>query len=389
MDRELIDKLVSTMARVTSNKLSCPIRPFISGFSDSRKHMIIIGSRGTGKTTLLLNEAAKHRVLYFSADDYDVPSDSIHSIASEAFSLGYEGVFIDEVHFDSSWERALKSLYDKYEDRMIWASDSSSLRLRSGIGETARRYIYKTVPLISFREFLYMKTGKSYRKAEDPFIYTPDFIIDADFLNLFEEYKREGFLPIFLSGDYPERLRDIISKIITADIPFFVPEISSNHILLMREILRYLASASIPRMETSNLTRQWNISYDKLIQLLHVMEETGLLFIVPEFGDSKEKFSRSKLLLANPSMYSVLSGREGNLREALTVLAFRSAGMSIFSSIKEEAGDFVVTEKDGKPVSLEVGGKKKRFKESDYVIRDQIDYPSGRVIPLWVLAMMW
>ena len=69
------------------------------------------------------------------------------------------------------------------------------------------------------------------------------------------------------------------------------------------------------------------------------------------------------------------------------MLAFRSRGIGIYASQKEEAGDFIV-DMDG-PVTIEVGGRKKRHKESDYVVRDNIDYPSERVIPLWHLAMMW
>ena len=112
----------------------------------------------------MLKSAANRRILYFSADDFDVPANSIHDIASDAFLLGYEGVFIDEIHFDSNWDRVLKSLSDKYEDKIIWASDSSSLRLRSAIGATARRYIHTSLPLMSFREYLFMKTGKNYPK---------------------------------------------------------------------------------------------------------------------------------------------------------------------------------------------------------------------------------
>ena len=389
MNRELIDKLQASMERIAVNKLSYPMRPAIREMVELPRHMLLLGPRGSGKTTLLLEHARGRRILYFSADDYDVPANGIHDIAADAFALGYEGVFIDEVHFDSGWDRALKSLYDKYEDRAIWASDSSSLRLRSGIGETARRYLARSLPLLSFREYLYLKTGQAFPRTVFPFSQELGFKVDAAFLHLFEEYKKEGFLPVFLCGDYQERLKDIITKIISSDIPFFVPEIRSTHMQLMREILRYLATASVPRIETEKLTRQWGVSYEKLMQLLDAMEKTGLVMIVPEYGDRKEKFSRSKILLGNPSMYTALGGREGNMRESLTALAFRSAGMEIFASQKEEAGDFVAIGREGRPVTLEAGGRKKSAKESDYAVRDLIDYPAGHAIPLWMLAMMW
>ena len=110
--------------------------------------------------------------------------------------------------------------------------------------------------------------------------------------------------------------------------------------------------------------------------------------IVPEFADNKERFSKSKVLLSNPSLYHVLSGREGKLREALTVLVFRTSGYDIFASPKEESGDYIEPF-NGRNISIEVGGKKKSFKQSDYVIRDNIDYPASGVIPLWAISMMW
>lgn len=389
MDKSLIEKLEQTMQRIAMLKLSSPLRPAIAEMKDLDRHSILLGPRGTGKTTFMLKSAANRRILYFSADDFDVPANSIHDIASDAFLLGYEGVFIDEIHFDSNWDRVLKSLYDKYEDKIIWASDSSSLRLRSAIGATARRYIHTSLPLMSFREYLFMKTGKNYPKIDDPFNAKISFPIDSDYLYNFENYKKEGFLPIFLTGNYEQKLKDIIAKIITSDIPFFIPEIRSAHIQLMREITTFLAKSSVPRIVTENMTREWNISYEKLIQLLHVMEETSLISIIPEYNDNKEKFSRSKVFLTNPSAYMVLSGREGNLREALVSLAFKTRGMKIFSSPKEESGDFIIIREDGKPITIEVGGKKKKFKESDYVIRDNIEYPASNVIPLYLIAMMW
>ena len=41
------------------------------------------------------------------------------------------------------------------------------------------------------------------------------------------------------------------------------------------------------------------------------------------------------------------------------------------------------------PLKIEVGGRNKVLKKSDWVIRDGTDYPTDKVIPLWLLAMMW
>jgi len=38
---------------------------------------------------------------------------------------------------------------------------------------------------------------------------------------------------------------------------------------------------------------------------------------------------------------------------------------------------------------LEVGGAKKRIKAADYVIRDNADYPSGNILPMWMLGLAY
>jgi hypothetical protein len=39
--------------------------------------------------------------------------------------------------------------------------------------------------------------------------------------------------------------------------------------------------------------------------------------------------------------------------------------------------------------TLEVGGRSKKPKQADFVIRDDIDYPAGNAIPLWLAGFMF
>jgi len=40
-------------------------------------------------------------------------------------------------------------------------------------------------------------------------------------------------------------------------------------------------------------------------------------------------------------------------------------------------------------LKIEVGGASKKIKNADFVIRDDIDYPAGNTVPLWLLGMGW
>ena len=98
------------------------------------KNMILTGLRGTGKSTFLLYYATHigRKMLYFSADNPRLSALSLYEVAAAIFMQGYDGVIIDEVHFARNWSAHLKSLYDDFPDRFVWASDSSALVLRNG-----------------------------------------------------------------------------------------------------------------------------------------------------------------------------------------------------------------------------------------------------------------
>ncbi|WP_268745469.1 hypothetical protein [Thermotoga sp. Mc24] len=40
-------------------------------------------------------------------------------------------------------------------------------------------------------------------------------------------------------------------------------------------------------------------------------------------------------------------------------------------------------------MKIEVGGKGKKKKSSDFVIKDDVDLPVENVIPMWIPGMLW
>jgi hypothetical protein len=64
------------------------------------------------------------------------------------------------------------------------------------------------------------------------------------------------------------------------------------------------------------------------------------------------------------------------------------AGWDVTTSRDKAQADFVIS-KDGRRITLEVGGKNKSRRGADFVIRDDIDYPTATAIPRWLLAMSW
>jgi hypothetical protein len=375
-------EILSLIQERKLQKLPEKLRLFYERNEQKNRAVLIFGPRGVGKTTFMLSRIKNKKIFYLSADNPLVSAVSLWDLGNAIFMKGYEGIAIDEVHYAKDWSIHLKALYDSFPDKIIWASDSSSLVLRHGIGDLSRRFSKVEIPLMSFREYLALKEGvilpvidkKLVKKAMD----------SVNILFAFQNFMEEGFRPIFLEWDYRQQILNIIEKTLHGDIPFFVPQITDIHFRLMNAIVGYLSMSKIPTINVEGMCNEWGIGKAKLYQLLHVMDATGLIRIIYRENDTKTYSKGAKIFLSDPSFYSVLGGEIGTRREAFVVAAFSNAGKKVFASKNEEAGDFLVNGS-----VIEVGGKSKAKKRADYVIRDNIDLPHRNIIPLWLLGFMY
>ena len=77
----------------------------------------ILGSRGVGKTTLLLQHIKQYdnidEVLYVSADDLYFSNHKIYDLALELVRNGKKKLYIDEIHKYKNWSQEIKNIYDQ------------------------------------------------------------------------------------------------------------------------------------------------------------------------------------------------------------------------------------------------------------------------------------
>ncbi|WP_427365235.1 ATP-binding protein [Candidatus Caldatribacterium saccharofermentans] len=349
--------------------------------------ILLAGPRGSGKTTFLLSLAQKRNLFYISTDDpiiYTVPFQEL----AQYILVNYDGLIIDEVHYLKDWPLHVKSLYDSFPNKTIWLSDSSPAVLRKGVVDLSRRFVVHNLPLMSLREYIYFETGKELPKIPDPFDerFTElaiEVLKHVDVLKYFRDYKEHGTRPFYKEGNFRERMRNVIEKSIHADIPYFVGQLSDNHLGVMRAIISHLAFSKIPTVNIEAMCRDWNLGKEKLYQLLWAMEEIGLVNVVRKTRIEKPYSKGAKILFADPVIYSVLEGETGNFREAFVVFVLKNKG-EVLVEKDETKGDLIFND-----LRLEIGGSNKKPKEADYVIRDDIDLPVRNVTPMWVLGMGW
>jgi uncharacterized protein len=353
---------------------------------NTSRGLLLSGPRGTGKTTWLLLNATELNCLYFTADSPIVSGVSLYELCEFIFLSGYDGVFIDEVHYAKDWSLHAKALYDAFPNKKIVICDSSSVALRKGIGDISRRFVNLTMPLLSFREYLMLKHKI---KIKEFSAFSPNndlsFIKDNNFniIKEFNNYLKYGTRPFFLESvkNYQNKLLNIIQKTIESDIPCLLPQVNINHLSFMNSVIGYLASSKIPTINIEKQSSQWSISKEKLYKILDAMEKVHLLRIIKKKNDFNMYSKGEKIFLFDATVYNLFDGDLGTVREAYTSAALIDSGHKVFASKEETVCDFISDN-----YKIEVGGRKKAIKGADFVIRDNLDIPYDNVIPLWMLG---
>lgn len=128
----------------------------------------LIGARGVGKTTLLLQLIKQHypglkHVFYFSADHIYFKEKTLYGFIEELYlQQAITSFFIDEIHKYENWNQELKNIYDGFPEVKIVFSGSSSLDLIKGSYDLSRRAVMYHLPGLSFREYLNFSFNTDY-----------------------------------------------------------------------------------------------------------------------------------------------------------------------------------------------------------------------------------
>ena len=392
-----METLIATSRELVNRVDTNYIRDFHNQINWNSRLVAILGSRGVGKTTLMLQHIKLHddasKSLYVVADDFYFTTHRIEDFARSFMLQGGKNLYIDEIHKYKGWSTEIKNIYDKMPDLKVTYSGSSILELEKGGADLSRRKVEYTVPGLSFREYVNISKGWNLPA------YTLQEIIagKVDFptekarpLQLFTGYLRYGYYPFFKEGDYGMRLKGVIKQIVEEDIPKFADmEIAS--VQKLKKLL-YMLAQSVPfKPNYSKLERDLGISRNALPKYLLYLEKAGLIAILREKAKGIKILEKmEKVYLQNPNQAYVLSEdlpNIGNIRETIFI-TWMQTGHFISSSA---VSDFEV---DG--LTFEIGGKKKGKKQiaeipqgQGFIVKDDTEYVYQNAIPLWTFGFIY
>ena len=365
----------------------------------------VVGARGVGKTTLLIQYYKEKyglpdKCLYLSADNVRVASAGLFEIASEFFKLGGEMLMIDEIHKYEDWSRELKNIYDSFPSARLAISGSSSLGILKGRHDLSRRIVVYNLCGLSFREFLFLEAKENFGVYNFADIldnhtkYATKICNKIKVLKYFRDYLKYGFYPFFLEGtkSYDSKLNNIVEKIIYEDIPLlFGIKISSTHLLKKIVFLVATSQPFVPNIE--KISSQLGISKEYVYNYLEYLEKAHLFsFLYAQEQGFKLVRKSEKIYLENSNLFHAVLGQIGFKSEIGAVresffLNQLKVNHKVFSS---ERGDFSVDEK----YVFEVGGKSKDNKQirdikNAFIVADDIEVGAGNKIPLWLFGFLY
>lgn len=370
-------------------------RPFHGVINWDNRLIGLLGPRGVGKTTLLLQHIKKthplNEVLYVQADDFYFTTHRLFELAYAFFVQGGKYLYFDEIHKYRGWSAEIKQIYDQLPLLHVVYSGSSLLDLERGGADLSRRTREYTMPGLSFREYLNLSMGWDLKAA------TLDEVLSGkvDFpygehrpLKYFKTYVRKGFYPFFNEPDYLPKLKKVVMTTVEEDIPRYAEMSISSREKLKR--LMYVLAQSVPyKPNYSELERDLGIPRNTLPDYVAYLEKARLLSALRDNIKGNGALRKiEKLYLDNPNMAYALSDADpdlGNIRETVFIAWMKDLYPITASSIS----DFEINGK-----TFEVGGKKKTKKQiqsaaEGYVVKDDIEYVYQNIIPLWMFGFVY
>jgi uncharacterized protein len=370
----------------------------------------ILGARGTGKTTLMLQHIKEsyrsgNKALYLSVDTPYFQAHNLFEFAREFHQIGGEALFLDEVHKYPDWSVHIKSIYDSLPDLKVVFSGSSLLQIAKQKGDLSRRAIIYNLHGLSLREYINFIHKKEYPLYSlealtcDHQQIATDLCREIKPLKEFRDYLQTGYFPFFLEGTalYKFKVREVINHILEVDLPL-VNRIEPRQVSKIKKLL-YLLATGVPFVPNiAKLADATDISRPRLHEYLEKLQDAKLLNLVRSQGRGYEILTRpEKILLENSNlMYAIADGvNTGALRELFFVNQLRNAH-SIHPQLMEStvelaaSGDFVVNGLH----TFEIGGKKKGFKqisgvENAFVVADDIEVGFRNKMPLWMFGFLY
>ena len=397
-----MDILLEQSERLISN-INLNFKRYLFGTIQWDSRLIgIKGARGTGKTTLLLQwikeqNLPTEKAAYFSLDDLYFLEHSLKETVTQFYKNGGSVLVLDEVHKYKNWSIEIKNIYDFFPELKIIFTGSSIIDISRQEGDLSRRALMYELPGLSYREYLSMLgiinlpviglEELLFNSAEIKKKIPPTFRP----LEHFNNYLNYGYYPFGIvdSSSIHQRINQLIRTIVEVDMA----ELKDFDIRNAKKLLQlvYVIAQQVPfKPNISSLAIKTNIHRNSLNNYLYYLEQAKILSLLFPAGNSTAVLQKpEKIFLNNTTLLAALAEQKPNIGTVRETF-FLSQLQTLHKVQLPKQGDFYVNN----TYTFEVGGKGKGQKqleslENAWVVKDDIEFPMLKTIPLWMFGLLY
>ena len=364
----------------------------------------IRGARGVGKTTLLLQyqklhygDNRNHKSLYIRLDNSYFSTHNLVDTAEQFYRQGGELLLVDEVHSTPLWAKEIKEIYDTFKPLRVVFTGSSLLHILNAQADLSRRCISYDMQGLSLREYLML-----YHNIELPRL-TLDRILSNPHdvaavvrdkchpLEHFSNYLKQGYYPFGTEGFtvYDQRVESTVDLLLNIELPQ-LRKVDIGNIRKLKALLAVLATEVPMLVDTTKLATLTGIARTTVLAYLQYLHDAKLIRLLYSDDLSVKKMQKpDKILMENSNLLYALSFEKPNIGTVRETFFCNQLGYQHQLEYNKR-GDFLIDHH----LTFEIGGKSKEGKqvaqtENAYIASDDIDYPMGNKLPLWLFGLMY
>lgn len=387
-------------------------RYFIQTIPLNTRLSLILGQRGVGKTTTLIQHLLDQvqgayldpSILYIQADHFIMGNSTLYDIAEQFQNLGGICLAIDEIHKYPDWSKELKSIYDTFPELRLVASGSSLLEIHKGTHDLARRAVSYHMEGMSFREYLELTCGVKLQSLTLDELTKQHISVAHEIKDLlgrqnrkllveFRQYLKTGYYPYYFEINneqaYWMTVEQNFHATLDSDLATVYPGLTHGSIAKIKKLLIFISSCVPFSPNWESLKNEFDIGDTRTVKTyFKYLEDAGLIRSVHTPSTKPSLNKSGKIYLNNPNQMYAMTLNEvniGTVRETFFLCMLAPAHHLTLPG----AGDFHVEK-----YLFEVGGPKKSFEQiknqpNSFLACDDLELGIANRIPLWMFGLLY
>ncbi len=396
-----METIFETHANLVEQNTKGKLRRYLMDELDASARLIgIKGTRGVGKTTLLLQYAKEHygahdrRCLYINMNNFCFQGHGFVDFAGRFTQGGGECLLIDQVFKNPNWSALLRECYDKYPQLQIIFTGSSVMRLKEEnveIGQVVKSYNLRG---FSFREYLNLTSSNNF-----PSISLEEIVTDHEHLvkrilpyvspmKYFADYLHHGFYPFHLeSRNFAENLLKTMNMMAEVDI-LLIKQIELKYLTKIKKLFYLLALEGAKAPNVSTMAKEIETSRATVMLYMKYLADARLINMIYPVGETYPK-KPSRVMLHNPNLlYAIYPIRSGQ-QELMETFLVNSLWKDHMVSCRGREHYYTIDSQQRIQVCDARNEQKMRTTNEMIYARYNTEAGRGNFIPLWLFGFLY